>query len=217
MRRNLKNNKYREILFWLLLLSSWQFLASPGTRNGIIGAFGTAAFLLFAWANLDRFDRLGFEYACWRSVQARIWAFAIASGPIAGVTVSWIACVSGEMIRLSNDRKLLLLQVTLGPVLEEIVFRGYVFALLLWASVRLGRGRWKPWVVVIASVLFAVVHLMHPGVNWLQLACITSTGALYGWIRYFSRSAAPAAVSHATYNLTLYAIAGILQAKTRGW
>ena len=217
MRRNLKNNKYREILFWLLLLSSWQFLASPGTRNGIIGAFGTAAFLLFAWANLGRFDRLGLEHARWRSVEARIWAFAIASGPIAGVTVSWIACVSGEMIRLSNDRKLLLLQVTLGPVLEEIVFRGYVFALLLWASVRLGRGRWKPWVVVIASVLFAVVHLMHPGVNWLQLACITSTGALYGWIRYFSGSAAPAAVSHATYNLTLYAIAGILQAKTRGW
>jgi membrane protease YdiL (CAAX protease family) len=133
------------------------------------------------------------------------------------VTVSWIASVSGEGIRLSNDRKRLLLQVTLGPVLEEIVFRGYVFALLHWALTRIGRSRWNPWVVVIAAVLFAVVHLAHPGVNWVQMACITSTGALYGWIRYFSGSAAPAAVSHGTYNLTLYAIAGILQAKTRGW
>ncbi len=217
MRRNLKSNEYREILFWLLLLGSWQFLASRGTRNGIIGAFGTAAFLLFAWANLDRFDRIGLEHARWRSVETRIWAFAIASGLIAGVTVSWIASVSGEGIRLGNDRKLLLLQVTLGPVLEEIVFRGYVFALLLWALTRIGRSRWNPWMVVIAAVLFAVVHLAHPGVNWVQMACITSTGALYGWIRYFSGSAAPAAVSHGTYNLTLYAIAGILQAKTRGW
>jgi hypothetical protein len=49
---------------------------------------------------------------------------AVESGFIAGVTVFWTASVSGEEIILSTDRKLVLLQVTLGPVLEEIVFRG---------------------------------------------------------------------------------------------
>ena len=45
---NLEKGEYREVLFWLLLLGSWQFLASPGSKNGIIGAFGAVVFLVFA-------------------------------------------------------------------------------------------------------------------------------------------------------------------------
>jgi membrane protease YdiL (CAAX protease family) len=207
---NLKRGEYREIVFWLLLLGSWQFLASPGTNNGVIGAVGTAAFILFAWANLDRLTRLGLDHACWRSVPGRKWLLAIASGFIAGISVFCIASVSGEGMRLSSSRNLVLLQVTLGPVLEEIVFRGYLFALVIWSFRRVaGRHRWNRWVVAIAALLFAVVHLAQPGVSWLQMACITSTGALYGWIRYFSGSAAPAAAAHAAYNLTLYTMAGL--------
>ena len=67
---------------------------------------------------------------------------------------------------------------------------------------------WGPLIVVFAAVVFAVVHLAQPGVSWLQLACITSTGTLYGWIRWRSGSTAPAALSHAAYNLSLYAISG---------
>jgi membrane protease YdiL (CAAX protease family) len=205
----LKEGQYREIVFWLLLLGSWQFLASPGSKNGVIGAVGTAAFLLFAWASLDQLTRLGLDHARWRSVPGRHWLFAIASGFIAGAAVFCVASVSGKGMKLSNDRKLVLLQVTLGPVLEEIVFRGYLFALVTWSLSRVaGRYRWDRWVVAVAALLFAVVHLTQPGVSWLQTACITSTGTLYGWIRYFSGSVAPAAASHAAYNLTLYAMAG---------
>jgi hypothetical protein len=107
---NLKSGEYREIVFWLLLLGSWQFLASPGSKNGVIGAVGTAAFLLFAWASLDRMTRLGLDHAGWRSVPGRTWLFAIACGFIAGITVFWIASVSGEGMMLSTDRKLILLQ-----------------------------------------------------------------------------------------------------------
>jgi hypothetical protein len=35
-------------------------------------------------------------------------------------------------MRLGDNWKLIALQVTLGPVLEGVVFRGYLFALLLW-------------------------------------------------------------------------------------
>jgi membrane protease YdiL (CAAX protease family) len=94
-------------------------------------------------------------------------------------------------------------------VLEEIVFRGYLFAFLIWllskAAVDAG---WRRSVVVFAAVVFAAVHLAQPGVSWLQLACFTSTGTLYGWIRWRSGSTAPAALSHAAYNLSLYAISG---------
>ncbi len=108
----------REVVFWLLLLGSWQFLAAPGIRNGTIGAVGTVVFLLFSVANLDRLEGLGLEHARWRSVAGRTWVLAVTSGFMAGLIIFWIATVSGEGMRLSDDRKLMLLEVTLGPVLE---------------------------------------------------------------------------------------------------
>jgi len=112
-------------------------------------------------------------------------------------------------MRLGDNWKLITLQVTLGPVLEEVVFRGYLFTFLMWllTSVAWDAGQ-NRLVVVLAAALFALSHLTQTGVSWLQLACITSTGTLYGWIRCRSGSTAPAAVSHAVYNLTLYAISG---------
>jgi membrane protease YdiL (CAAX protease family) len=88
---------------------------------------------------------------------------------------------------------------------------GYRFAFLTWLLTKVAddAGR-NCLVVVIAAVVFAVAHLAQPGVSWLQLACIASTGTLYGWIRYRSGSTAPAAVSHAMYNFALYAIGGVV-------
>jgi membrane protease YdiL (CAAX protease family) len=99
----------------------------------------------------------------------------------------------------------------LGPVLEELVFRGYVFTALGWALMRIARDPALHRLVVIPSaVVFALAHLAQPGVSWLQLGCVTFTGTLYGCIRYHTGSTAAAAVSHAAYNLTLYGAAGIL-------
>ena len=198
----MKKMEYREVVFNVLLFGSWQFLASPGNKTGIIGALGAVAFLIYAWANLDRLKCLGLDHARWRSVSRADWVLAGVIGIVAGIVVFGIAAAAGENVRLSDDWNLITLQVTLGPVLEEIVFRGYLFAFLMWAL----RGRRHHLVAVLAAVIFAAVHLAQPGVSWLQLVCITSTGTLYGWIRCRSGSTAPAAVSHAAYNLTLYAI-----------
>jgi membrane protease YdiL (CAAX protease family) len=197
---NFRSGEYRAVLFWLLLLGSWQFMASPGNKNGIIGALGAAAFLVYAWANVDRLKGLGLGHASWRSTPRTNWVLAGTSGILAGITVFVIGTASKQNMRLSDDWKLVALQVTLVPVLEEVVFRGYLFAFLMWLLTRVAtdadRNRF---VVVLAAVAFAVVHLAQPGVSWLQLACITSTGTLYGWIRCHSGSTAPAAVSHAVY------------------
>lgn len=104
-----------------------------------------------------------------------------------------------------------MLQVALGPVLEEIVFRGYLIAALIWFCRRFA-GRVLPnrALIFIAALVFALVHLAHPGVRWLELVCIALTGTLYGWIRCRSGSTAPAAASHAAYNLALYAAVEIV-------
>jgi len=202
--------KYREVIFWLLLLGSWQFLVVPGGKNAVIGATGAAAFLLFAWSSLGRLRRLGLDYASWERSSRTGWLTAIASGFVAVVAIFGVASTSGENMVLSSDWRLIVLQVTLGPVLEEVVFRGYLFSLLKWSFQKLGVNLALNWfAIVTAGVAFALAHLAQPGVSWLQLACITSTGTLYGWVRCHSGSAAAAAVSHATYNLTLYVIVGI--------
>jgi membrane protease YdiL (CAAX protease family) len=196
----------REVVFWLLLLGSWQFLAESGIRNGIIGCLGTVGFVIFAGLNLDRLNELGLDHARWRSVGGATWLVSAGAGFIAGGIVFMLASLSAQAVRLSDDRKLILLQVSLGPVLEEILFRGYLFAVILWCFRRLRRPQYSLLAVPIAAAVFAVVHLSQPGTTWLQMACITSTGALYGGIRYAYGSAAPAAVAHAAYNLALYAI-----------
>ena len=207
---NLKKGEYREVLFWLLLLGSWQFLVAPGERNAVFGIMGTAAFLIFACWNLGKLTRLGLAYASWRHTTGAVWLVAASSGLVAGAAIYAIGSASGQNMMLSNDWSLVVLQFTLGPVLEEVVFRGYLFELLAWAFRRLATDLVLDWLVVIAAALvFAVVHLAQPGVSWLQLACITSTGSLYGWIRQRSGSTAPAALAHAVYNLMLYAVAGV--------
>ena len=199
----------REVLFWLLLLGSWQFLASPRSKTAIVGAVGTAVFFVYAGANVDRLRGLGLDHACWRSAARTNWVCAAVSGILAGITVFAIGTVSGQNMRLGDNWQLIALQVTLGPVLEEVLFRGYLFAFLMWlltrAAIDAGRNQLA---VVSSAVFFALVHLAQPGVSWLQLACITSTGTLYGWIRWRSGSTVPAVVFHAAYNLALYAING---------
>ena len=213
-----KIGECREVVFWVLLLGSWQFLVSPGSKTGIIGGVGAAAFLVYAWASLDRLRGLGLDHARWRSAAPTNWVLAAMSGVLAGIIVFVIGTLSGQNMRLGDNWKLIALQVTLGPVLEEIVFRGYLFAFLIWLlSKAANDAGWRRSVVVFAAVVFALVHLAQPGVSWLQLACITSTGTLYGWIRWRSGSTAPAALSHAAYNLSLYAISGAMLLGERVW
>ena len=209
----LEKGEYREVLFWLLLLGSWQFLASPGSKNGIAGATGTAAFLLFAWSSLDRLKSLGLDYVRWRSATATNWLYATMGGVLAGAAVFAIGSASRQSMGLGNDWRLIVLQVTLGPVLEEVVFRGYLFTVLTWSFRRLADDSSRNRLVVVAAaVAFALVHMSQPGVSWLQLACITSTGTLYGWFRCRSGSVAPAAAAHAAYNLSLYGVATVAAA-----
>lgn len=212
-----RTRELREVLFWLLLLGSWQLLAAPGKTNAVLGAAGTAVFLVFAWWNLGKLTRLGLVYASWRPTTDSGWVVAALSGLIAGAAIYAVGSAIGQNMKLSHDWRIVVLQVTLGPLLEELVFRGYLFALLAWLFRRLARHLVLDWLITVldwlitltAAVIFAVVHLAQPGVSFLQLACITSTGTLYGWIRHRWGSTAPAAAAHAIYNLTLYVAVGV--------
>lgn len=82
-----KSGGYREVLFCLLLLGSWQFLASPGTKNGIVGALGATVFLAYAWATLDRLRGLGLDHARRRSATRANWVLACLCGTLSGIAI----------------------------------------------------------------------------------------------------------------------------------
>jgi uncharacterized protein len=82
-----------------------------------------------------------------------------------------------------------LANVVVGPICEEIVFRGFLYRGL--AESPLG-----PWcAVVISSGLFAVLHF--DGVSMIWHYCC---GLLYGWLRWRSRSTAVPIVAHVFNN-----------------
>ncbi len=79
--------------------------------------------------------------------------------------------------------------VVLGPLAEELIFRGAIFGPLL-------RYRPRPRVVIVfTSMLFAVVHL-----DPLRMAPIFLVGLLLGVCRYASRSVLPGYMLHMCFN-----------------
>jgi len=92
----------------------------------------------------------------------------------------------------------------LGPVLEEVIFRGYLLTAGLRLMRRLRPSRTPASSIVAVAVVFSVAHLTTPGTNSIQLGCIMLTGCLYGYIRFRYRSTAAAALAHSAYNLALY-------------
>lgn len=86
-----------------------------------------------------------------------------------------------------NPWALVVLVVVAAPVIEELLFRGYVFRVMLRA--------WSPRGAIAANaLLFAIVHpaLSFPAVLVLGLAC--------AWLCFRSGALWPGMIAHAVYN-----------------
>ena len=85
----------------------------------------------------------------------------------------------------------------LGPILEEVLFRGAIQGFLM-------RKFSNPWVgIVIASAIFGIVHL-----NPVQVFYAFFLGLVFGWLYYRTGSLMPCIVGHVLNNslaaLTMY-------------
>ena len=196
----------REIGFWLLLFGSWMMLNSPAWPNQFLGGLGVMAFLVLAFESLGRLRGMGMAFADWEPAPAKFWLWAAALGVAAGSAGLLWAHLAHARINVADNWPVLLLQVAVGPVLEEFLFRGYLVRLLLWML--------KVWtsksaiasavVVLISAVAFGTIHLLRPGTTRTEVAMISGIGTIYGSIRMASGSSATAAVAHALYNVTLH-------------
>jgi membrane protease YdiL (CAAX protease family) len=88
--------------------------------------------------------------------------------------------------------------VTVGPLVEELLFRGVLLSALLR---RLPAG----WAVAACSLLFALVHLPDLGFLWYALPGLALLAAALAWLRLRSGSIWPAVLAHGANNLVAVA------------
>lgn len=89
---------------------------------------------------------------------------------------------------------LALVVVSLGPLVEELLFRGALLSALL-------RRMPVGWAVAISSLLFACVHLPDLGFLWYAVPNLALLAAALAWLRLRSGSLWPAVVAHGVNNL----------------
>ena len=83
-----------------------------------------------------------------------------------------------------------------AALLEELVTRGYVFAVLRQAA--------GPWVAVLAtSLFFGMMHLLNPGVTVESTMLVTLAGVFLGVVVLATRSLYAAWMAHFAWNWTM--------------
>lgn len=130
---------------------------------------------------------------------------------LAGVTLALGIALAGALLRtpdvdmpmkrlLSDPLSVALIGVTaatVGPVCEEIAFRGFLMPLLVRTlGVRAG--------ILLSALPFALLHGPQYAWSWRHVLLITAAGVAFGYTRHKTGSTAAAAVVHAGYNATFF-------------
>jgi membrane protease YdiL (CAAX protease family) len=95
---------------------------------------------------------------------------------------------------------LAIIAVTLGPLVEELFFRGFFYPVV---ARRLGVG----WGIFLTALPFAVMHMPQYGYAWGVLLVILIVGIVCGVVRAATKSVGVSFLVHAGYNGTQMLIA----------
>jgi membrane protease YdiL (CAAX protease family) len=172
------------------------------------GQFIGYALLYAALAFIFRFE---YERPFWRSLGWRWPEFRIPSTIVLGFLLAFTIAILGVLLKtpevpapmreLLNDRSSLLAVaiagVTIGPLCEELAFRGFMQPLFI-RSLGVVPG------IFLSALGFGLLHLPQYGYNWQHGVLITLAGAGFGWMRWISGSTVGSTIMHAAYNLTLF-------------
>jgi membrane protease YdiL (CAAX protease family) len=173
----------------------------------------------YVFAFLALLFRVQYDRPLWESLRWRAGSVknlqALAWGLVAAFAVAFLG-VALKTPDINNPMKELLsepmslvlvgiLGVTIGPVTEEVVFRGFMQPLFV-------RSLGPVAGVLLAAALFGLMHLQEYGNSWRHGVLIATAGAAFGWMRQASGSTRAAALMHAAYNGTQL-VAVLLQRK----
>ena len=158
-----------------------------------------AVISLFLIASLYLIVRLRHGATAWAllgwTLPKRFYLYAALVGGIGLATaVDLVARATTPTSHSIHIGDLLLLDLVLGPLVEESFFRGCVLPVL-------ARTIGSRVAILGVAIFFATLHPVKTAVQW---TCFAGTGIAYGWIRVKSGSTVPSALMHAAYNAALY-------------
>ena len=138
----------------------------------------------------------------WSPPRRHFWFWSILAGFVACVAVWFVAGLSHESLGRFPSIGQLMLASTAGPIVEEMLFRGLLFWVVIEAFKRLRVPKRAAQItaILLIAIAFAVAHVGRAGVS---LACTILTGAAFGAMRVCSQSTAAAALMHGVYNFLL--------------
>lgn len=157
---------------------------------------------------LVRYDQPFWRSLGWRSISLSAALGALFAGPVLALALG----VLGNALRtpeinlpfdqmLGSRATIMLLGivvVVLGPIAEELAFRGFLMPLLM-RSLGAAVG------IVLTGVLFGCMHGYEYKWSWQYMLLISLVGCSFGWARYRTGSTITSAFMHSTFNLTQFA------------
>jgi hypothetical protein len=176
----------------LLTQALWYFLAF-----GALALLFRIRYLEPFWRSLD-----------WRSLSMASFTGAVLGGPALtlGLGLLGTALRAPEigppfepMLGSTTNIVLIgILAVILGPICEELAFRGFLMPLLIRSLGAVGG-------IVVTGFIFGSAHGYEYEWSWQYMLLISLVGCAFGWVKYKTGSTAAAAVMHGTFNLTQFA------------
>lgn len=165
-------------------------------------AFGSVAALFRI-----RHDQPFWRSLGWRAIPLRTAAAALLAGPLLVLAIGLIgAALRTPQINTPFDRMLDssltivlfgILAAVLGPISEELAFRGFLMPLLI-------RSIGVPAGIVATGILFGSLHGYEYQWSWQYMVLISFAGSIFGWAKYRTNSTITSALMHCTFNLTQF-------------
>jgi membrane protease YdiL (CAAX protease family) len=152
---------------------------------------------LFLYACIGKGQIL--NYLGWRKPRRRAyWFYEVAGGSLSALLVIELMRTSGNSLGVAPPGELLY-GVTIGPIIEEAIYRGAAFSVInVTACSVAGLAKLRiALAIALTSLLFAWSHSRAVGLPWLL---IFTMGVMYALLRWRSNSTAASALMHATYN-----------------
>lgn len=94
----------------------------------------------------------------------------------------------------------------IGPIFEEIFFRGFLFAGIERGIKNENSGQWA---VLITSIIFTIIHTQY---DWQVLMLLFPLGLMLGYSRLYSKSLWVPIILHMANNIASIALTGLAEA-----
>ena len=174
-----------------------------------VALLGQMVWYLLIFLALNLLLKVRYQAPFWKSLG---WRFpfkgavlALVGGPLLVFSLGVIGflirtpVVKAPFEQMLNNRATIilfaLLAVVLGPLSEELVFRGFLLPLLI-RPLGIAGG------ILATGFIFGALHAYEYEWSWRHSLLISLAGVTFGWARYMWRSTAASTFMHATFNLT---------------